>query len=230
MSTGRKNILFWDIETTHLKGDLGVILSSSYAINNGKPVILKNKYGIKPYMDKGIVERTVSAINSADILVTWYGKKFDIKFLNTRAMAHGVDLARPKYHLDLWEIAKKRVLLHSNRLASASAFLSTETGKTPILPQQWLKASFGNRAALRYVFHHNEVDVIVLRETFRKMLPIIYEFPRGECDIKSCYYCESNKTRFISLVYMRSGTHVMKECTSCGLVTKERVRKEDVNA
>ena len=95
--------LFWDLESSLLEGYFfriwqenipmrrikkqSHLLSASFAYNN-EPV---QGYRLTPEQvktgdDFDVVCKAVEAINNCDLMVTFNGKQFDIKLLNTRAL------------------------------------------------------------------------------------------------------------------------------------------------
>lgn len=75
--------------------------------------------------DDSIVIKDISKILSrADILITYNGKKFDVPWINGRALALGLPpLATTYTHLDLYPLLKKSVGLNSHKLDYISSLI-----------------------------------------------------------------------------------------------------------
>jgi len=97
----------FDIEATGLRGDYGSILCASFL-----------PYGEKPFTlavattgnDKHLVSCIKDALEGYNCWVTFYGKGFDIKMLNTRLLKHGLRPVETRPHVDMYWTAKTHLL------------------------------------------------------------------------------------------------------------------------
>lgn len=219
-------ILFWDLETSNLNADFGrLICFGGKFAGEKKPFILSitdsPTFKKDPTNDKWLVEKCANVLSMADEWVTWYGKRFDVPFLSSRLLSHGLNSLPPCPHIDGWEIARKQLKLHSNRLASVQAFLNLPVAKTIIRPDHWVKAMAGNRDAIRYIIEHCEKDVLVLEQAYEKLRPLIINPPNLNLlngRPENCESCGGPKEKII-----RSGTHTTRKrivfrfkCQICG--------------
>jgi uncharacterized protein YprB with RNaseH-like and TPR domain len=166
---------FLDCETNNLDSDFGILLS--YAIKEFesdtiyKGVLEKSDTQSSAEEDKRLVGRCVKDLLKFDRVITWYGKKFDLPFIRTRALICGVDF--PFYggikHNDIYYIAKYRLKLHSNRLENVCRVLFGETQKTHIDARYWRGALRGDKTALAYILDHNIRDVMDLERVYLKL-------------------------------------------------------------
>lgn len=76
--------------------------------------------------DRFLIEQFVEVMNEADLLVAHNGDRFDLKWLKTRALKHGVEMLIDYPQFDTLKIAKKKLLLNSNKLDYISKFLGQE--------------------------------------------------------------------------------------------------------
>ena len=178
-------------------------------------------YKKDPTNDKLLLKEVRDELGNAGAWVTWYGQGFDQKFVNSRLTLHGLSPLPPVPHIDGWRIAREKLLLHSNRLASVSSFLGIEE-KTPLNGPIWIKAGAGDPASLRYIIKHCKQDVVVLEQAYERIKHLATSGPNlavilGDTSANSCPRCgEANKlqkrgTRIASAVqYQRF------QCTSCG--------------
>jgi uncharacterized protein YprB with RNaseH-like and TPR domain len=170
---------YLDIESTALNASFGFMLSW-YIKAEGKneydfAVITKKEIQDHEF-DKRITKELLEAFKKYDVLYTHYGadRRFDIPFIRTRAVIHGLQDELPgymeKFIMDTWVIARNKFKFHSNRLASIADVLGIEeVKKTPLSVKQWLLASTGDEKALGYIVLHNKRDVQVLEKVHKKL-------------------------------------------------------------
>ncbi len=124
--------------------------------------------------DKGLVEAILRDVEEADIVVAHNGTAFDIPFLRTRSIIHGLQPVHPKKILDPVWLARRVFRFHRNSLDAISNVLDLPDMKTRLLPRVWTAAMFdGDQAALDEIVKHCIADVRVLARVARKMAPYI---------------------------------------------------------
>jgi uncharacterized protein YprB with RNaseH-like and TPR domain len=103
-------------------------------------------------------------------VVTYYGTNFDIPFLRTRAMIHGIEFPPygDVYTWDLYYTVKSKMALTRNNLDRACAVLGIK-GKTHLDLQVWGLAALGDETALKKVLTHNKYDVIILEKLHERL-------------------------------------------------------------
>lgn len=170
---------YLDIETTNLAANFGIILCW-YIKEKGKEkydfgcVTKQELFDFKE--DKRIVAELLDALKNYDVIYTHYGadRRFDIPFIRTRAIQHGLEDKLPKYMekfiFDTWLIAKNKLRLHSNRLDVIAEACNIKTiHKTPLSPSIWNKARYGHPESMKYVMDHNKQDVRLLEAVHAKL-------------------------------------------------------------
>lgn len=172
--TGHEHSIgYFDIETTDLKADIGIILS--WAIKERDKGIVKSACITKEEIvngdfDRRVVAEMVDAMKEYDTLVTYYGTRFDIPYARTRALEY--KFAFPTYrelsHKDLYYQVRRALQLHRNSLKAATKYFGI-AGKTDIDISVWRKARYGDEKALQYVFKHNIADVRILERLHKKI-------------------------------------------------------------
>lgn len=175
------NVVLWDIETTNLNANYGFILCACYKVLGEKKThtIRIDDYKLHKKdctNDRLLVKDMVEVLSDADMLVGHYSTRFDLPFLNSRALYHKLDLVAPVPHVDTWRVARNGLKLNSNRLASIAEFLGKRQ-KTPILNTQWLRAMAGHKKSIDYVVEHCLADIAVLEETYMTIRPLSREHP-----------------------------------------------------
>lgn len=167
---------FLDIETSNLKANMGVIYSYCIKDSASETIyerLITKKELFSDDMDKQVVKSLIKDIQKFDILVTYYGTRFDIPFIRSRAVHHGLDY--PSYgeniHIDLYYLIRNKFNLTRNSLKVACQFLLGETDKTIVEYKHWMKAMQGNKEALDYIIEHNRYDVLDLEKLYDKIIP-----------------------------------------------------------
>ncbi len=158
-----------DIETSSLKANIGFMLSWAVKYRGGKVVtdIVTKEELFNHTNDKRIVKSLLEELGKIDVVISYYGTGFDIKFIRTRALfwkflfpAYG-----SIYHFDVYYRARALLATHRKSLDAVTTFLGIE-GKTPIKLATWTRAMYGDKKALAEVLVHNIEDVKITEELF----------------------------------------------------------------
>lgn len=173
-----KKIGTLDIETSGLEANGFTSLMLSWYVKT----VGKNEYigcCIDPkdihnpkVKDKKVVQALVDLLMSHkyDIMITYFGTRFDVTYIRSRAMYHKIPF--PVYgeilHLDLYYTVRNKMRLGSNRLESVCDFLEIP-GKTKLVFSTWSKAMYGDTQALKYIYDHNKFDVKILEDVFHRL-------------------------------------------------------------
>jgi len=171
----KEKYAFLDIETSNLKADFGIVLC--WCIQDEENNIYYDyttKEDVKKgYEDLRCVDSCIDTMKKFNRVIGHYSTYFDIPFLRTRAMIHGLDF--PEYgtiwHTDVWKMAKTKLCLHSNRQDCVAESLQGKTIKTRIDHPSWRLAASGNAKAMEEVVDHCMHDVPDLKENFYSLLP-----------------------------------------------------------
>jgi uncharacterized protein YprB with RNaseH-like and TPR domain len=220
-------VLFLDLECTNLKADFGFILVAGMKWLHEKKAFtytLATHPGKKVTDDSALVKAVADTVDTADVLVTYYGRRFDIPFLTSRLLLADpkrVLLLSPTQHIDLWFTVKYKLKLRNNRLASLIEFLNLNNKKTPILGQYWVDAQAGDRNALKYVEKHCIPDVLALEEGYLILRPLIDKHPRMKLqtqhEVYPCPNCGSESSRSKGLAATTAGLRKQRrKCSECG--------------
>lgn len=222
-------VIAWDIETTNLNADFGYILSACWMDLRDRKVQTVRIDQFKGYKsdrtnDKALVGELSNVLGAADVWVTWYGDRFDIPYVNTRLLWHGLDTMPPIPSVDGWRAARNHLKLSSNRLANISEFLDVER-KTPVVGWQWVRAGAGHEDALNYVVEHNQKDVVVLGEVYDLIRPVIRNHPNvnlvehsgvGRAVDVLCPVCSSDHVQSRGYRIAKTRRSVRYQCQVCG--------------
>lgn len=172
-----------DIECSELNAYGGFLLTWALAYvdkeNTIKSACIKKKEISKGDFDKVLLQSLIAELQNIDVLVTYYGKRFDIPYIRSRALFHNLDFPTigTIKHIDLYDSVKHKLKLPRNTLDMATNFLGIE-GKNHVDMGIWLKAKYGNQESLEYILDHNIRDVEITRELYSKLLPVV-KFTKG---------------------------------------------------
>lgn len=219
-------IILFDIESTNLDADFGTTLAFGWKEHGEAKSHVISLLDYNPKCDgcgridadddKKLLETAYSVLSGVDMIVSWYGKGFDVPFLNTRMLDAGLKPLPPIPHVDLYFTAKHQLKLSSNRLANVQAFLRLSAEKTPLTRRMWRQAEAGNPKAIRYVAHHCYMDVEVLEQVYDKLRPYVRQHPRvrgyGPCRICGSTRIQSRGTTITHLVKPKRRV----QCQECG--------------
>lgn len=107
-----------------------------------------------------------------DKIVTYYGRRFDVPFMRSRALMTNV--AFPLFgsltHVDLYFVLRNRFCLSSNRLENACRTILGKTEKTRIENRFWRGGVRGDEKSLQYILDHNKKDVLDLEKLYNRVI------------------------------------------------------------
>jgi uncharacterized protein YprB with RNaseH-like and TPR domain len=226
-------ILLWDIESTSLNADFGIILCIGWKWYGEKKVHvarIDKKNGEANYCkeckrhdgnDLHVIKDFLKALDQADIQVTWYGKRFDEPMIRSRWVFHKQKGNIPQVqHDDLWFTARKELKLSSNRLKSVQSFLDLDDEKTEIKGRIWLDAILGKTSALNYIVDHCKKDVLVLEQAYEKLKPFTkVNRPNQRVMVKGkkvCPACTSKRLKSWGRRFTANTAYVRYRCLDCG--------------
>lgn len=171
----KERIGFLDIEASSLKADFGILLS--YCIKEHGRKTYGSKITTKelrsPLHDRRLTEQCVADMERFDRLITFYGSRYDIPFLRSRALYHRLRFPERGsiYHTDCYDWVKHKLRLHGNRLQFACDHLGIASKGHKLDPKHWNRALSGDQVSLNYIFTHNKEDVESLEELYNRLLP-----------------------------------------------------------
>lgn len=166
------NIVFVDIEATSLKADLGSTLCVSFKPYGQKP----KTFSVKQVgNDSKLVKEVKAELEKYHCWVTYYGKGFDIPFLNTRLLRHGVPAIEKRHHLDLYFSLKPKLRTISKSLGHVGKFLGVPEVKMSVLPEVWADMPFKLEESMPKMISRCESDCILLEDVYLRSRHLIGE-------------------------------------------------------
>lgn len=168
---------FLDIETTGFEANYHFMLTwviKTAGKKEYKYARITKKEILNHTFDKRITQELIDTLYEYDIIMTYYGTKFDVPFMRSRALANNLEF--PPYnilkHKDVYYMVRRLLKLHRNTLDAATNFLGIK-GKDHVIGDIWMKARVGDKASLDYVLEHNLKDCAILESLYDKLK--IYE-------------------------------------------------------
>ena len=139
----RKDVVgFLDIEASGLMADFGIMYSwviKEEGKNIYHQAVITREEILNGTLDKRLCQELVDTIKQFTLIYTFYGTKFDLKFIRTRCLMNGVDFI-PRgecEHRDVYYLAKRTLKLHSTRLENVCTVLGI-VGKTHMEQKLWI--------------------------------------------------------------------------------------------
>lgn len=222
----KPRIVLFDIEANNLKANIGYCIAFGYTYLGGKPKVLSvmdypKTFRQDPTDDRALMQDIHRILTEeSDIIITYYGKEFDRKFLNTRMVAAGLMPLPPlnSEHIDLFFTVRGNFSLHSKRLAVVADFLKCPIKKTEIAWEAWRRAGAGHVPSLGEIIDHCTKDVAVLRWCYvNKLRPYVRLHPwvvlknRGLCRV-----CGSPKVQRRGYSITSGVRKIRLQCQGCG--------------
>lgn len=206
-------VLIMDLETSGLNANRGHIMcaAAKWYGKNQKMMTFRIDdtpgYGRTPkswFDDSVIVKELVELATSANAVVAFYGGygKFDLPYLNTRALAHGLQPCPQISVVDPYTTAKGKLKLERNGLASVAEAINAKE-KYHLPWDDWQLAKYGDRKAMNKILKYCINDIHCLEDVYNKLLPLMNTHPyvadptglNKEHRVRQCPVCGSLRTR-----------------------------------
>jgi hypothetical protein len=126
----------------------------------------------KNHCDKKLLKDFIKELEKADEAIAHNGDRFDIKWIRTRAIKHGIDMHHTYNTIDTLKLSKSGFNFNSNRLDYIAQYLGVgkklETGGLDL----WKKVCLEKCTdSLKKMVDYCEQDVRVLELVFQKLNP-----------------------------------------------------------
>jgi DNA polymerase elongation subunit (family B) len=226
-------ILVFDIETSDFKANFGYMLMWA-AKFVGEDHVWCDTIADNPDFrsspdammdDRRIVESLRDTVNEADALVAHYGSRFDLPFLNTRCLEHGIAPPVSTSMIDTWRVARSQLAMTSNRLGTlGESFADPENQKGGMSKRQWKLAVHGCQDTLDEMLEYCIQDVTTTEEVYLKLLPVIKHHPfvgpapqgRPAQESLTCPVCGSMDTQGHDSRRTKNFAVFRRRCKNCG--------------
>jgi len=240
---GKPKILFFDLETTPNKlYSWGLRVPSGYlspeSIEEERTIICGSWmwFGSRtvdstvidpasPKDDRAVTIKLHEVMSQADAWVAHNGDNFDIRWVRTRAIYHGLPPLPPVVQLDTKKMAKRYFNFNSNRLVYLAEYLKVgKKLKTDF--DLWKDCIRGDVKALDKMLRYNQRDVRLLPLVYKKLAPYIPARLNAQLftDRPVCPNCAKPTLQARGYAYTLVNQYRRYQCTSCGHWTRARQR------
>lgn len=238
----KPKILIFDIETTDLKGNKGHLLTLAAKYMDEEDIFTWRiddhpDYGTTPksFMnDSWMVKQFIDLVHESDMLVGQFIDRFDIPFINTRALAAGINPLPQIRTVDTWKVMRSTLALTSNRLKTGAAFLNRkdEQKMDSLDISDWMLAEHGDRKTITEMLKYNVQDVIATESLYKKLRPLIKNHPNVAAPVfggdprLQCPACASMRTTSTGSYYTKTMSVKRRRCKDCGTPFEESRSKK----
>lgn len=171
--------------------------------------------------DYAVCSQARKILMSADAIVTHNGKRFDLPFLNSRLMIHGLGTLPKIPHIDTCAVAKRNLFMYSNSLGELAKLLGVKEKIQTSGKDLWSRVAEKERKAMDEMTRYCKGDVLALEGVYGKLLQLTQGLPnynlfKQDADPSCCPKCGSKKLK-------KSGTKTLVtrrvqqlRCDNCG--------------
>jgi uncharacterized protein YprB with RNaseH-like and TPR domain len=131
---GAGKLVFFDIESTGLRGDYNSVLCVSFKPYGKQPYTLKIT---KPGNDQGVVIAAKKELEKYSVWCGYYSKGFDIPMLNTRLLRWHQQPIDKRMHLDMYYALKYSLLTARKSQGHLLSWLGTVQQKQSVSASTW---------------------------------------------------------------------------------------------
>lgn len=170
----QQRIGFVDIETSNLSADYGIMFCYCILDDKTNKILhrIVTKKELEKNLDREVVKQCIKDLSTFDRVVTYYGSKFDLPFIRSRALYWGLDF--PGFgqinHDDIYYTVKHKFRLSRSRMENACRTLLGSTEKNHINANYWIRALQGDKQSLDYILDHCRRDVRDLKRLHDKII------------------------------------------------------------
>lgn len=166
----------FDLETTNLNGNFGVILCACVKPYGEKVKIFRgdnySSWTHKRSDDSKLARDVYEELKQHRVWIAHNGIKFDVPFLRTRLMKAGTEMSQPIIY-DPVRLARRYMKFGYNSLEQVGAHFGIG-GKTLVTGDHWMKAALdGNHKSMNYIVEHCVADVEILERVAEKFAHLI---------------------------------------------------------
>lgn len=179
-----------------------------------------------PTDDYELVKEIGELINESDVVITQNGDQFDLPYIKTRLMVHGLPPIKKIVSSDTRKMMKS-FFLQSRSLDYVSGLIGTgQKDKFYDKDGTWVRATEGDREAIEAIRSYNVHDIELTEQVLLKILP--YVDPKWNMNlllgtIECCVSCGSSDLHRRGYHYTKVGRRDQINCKDCGSYMSVRV-------
>ena len=172
--------------------------------------------------DKKMIAAFIKVLESADEICGHNSDAFDLKWVRTRAIKHGLDMSPRFVAYDTWREAKKMFRFDSGSLDYITRYLGVsrklDTGGSVLWTDVCFSKDAGVRSrALKKMVKYCNGDVVAQAEVFDKMKPYLIAKSSAATFRSSCPECNSDNVRVAKRRITASGSRQIQfQCQEAG--------------
>ena len=231
----KRRRLFFDIETSP---NIGLFWEAGYKKNITTDNIIRERaiicicykwedekevYALQwdaKQNDKRMLEQFIAVANTANELVGHNGDKFDLAWIRTRCLFHGIDMFPTYQTIDTLKVARSKFRFQSNRLNYIAEFLGLG-GKIKTEFNLWKDILLNkDKVAMEKMIKYCKKDVSLLEEVYKLLgnhiapkthYGVVFGYDRGTCP-----ECGSDDLIKNNSVVTATGlTRIQYKCKTC---------------
>jgi DNA polymerase elongation subunit (family B) len=170
--------------------------------------------------DKQLLKLLHQAMSQADFVLTQNGDKFDLPWLQTRAMVLKLNPFPPVTSIDLLKLNRKAFNMNSNRLDYVASLLGLGH-KSPMELQDWIDITLHNdQNKLDKMIKYNKKDVILTEKVFKRVksyvkLPAALHHYTNHKETDKCTVCGSGNIQYRGFTYTQLYRRRKYQCNKC---------------
>jgi uncharacterized protein YprB with RNaseH-like and TPR domain len=165
-------IASWDTESTGLRGDYDSILVISVKPYGKKAVnFVVDQIG----NDEKVVKEAGDFLATFPCWITYYGKGFDVKMLNTRRLRHGIQPVRKRHHIDMYYQLKSKILTARRSQGHLLTWLEAPEQKMSVSATAWAEMSVNPKKHLPIMVKRCESDCKGLEDLYKRTRHVIVD-------------------------------------------------------
>lgn len=171
----------------------------------------------KKRKDKRIVKSLWKLFDIADVVIAHNGKKFDVRKCNSYFILNGLKPPSPYQIIDTLDVSRKKFSFAHNKL-DYLAKLFRKDRKIETDFKLWLDCDKGIKRALNEMLKYNEMDVLVLEEVYRELLPWITSHPNYNLftNKEVCANCGHDEYKIKGSYNTPVNSYNTRICKKCG--------------
>lgn len=140
----------------------------------GESTVRNIHWGLNKQCDKKIVETLIKEFDKADEIVAHNGDRFDLKWVKSRAIFHGLDMRSNYRTIDTLKLAKSNLNLPSYSLKELCKYYGLPQKIDAGGIETWQKIQFEkDQEALDHLLFYGDGDIISLEAVFQKLRPYV---------------------------------------------------------
>jgi len=170
-----KTLASFDIEATGLRGDYNSILCLSVKPYGEKPTTFSV---VQPGNDQKVVREAKELLESMDCWITYYGKGFDVKMLDTRLLKWGLHPVQKRPHIDMYYQLKSHILTARRSQAHLLEWLDTPEKKMTVGADMWNDVIRNPAKTMKIMVDRCESDCAGLETLYARTRHVIQDIRR----------------------------------------------------